>query len=181
MEVMGGFIVGFDGDKPNIFERQFEFIQQSGIVTAMVGLLTALPGTKLFHRLQQEGRLLAHSTGNNLDGILNYVPRLDRDVLINGYRSLVANLYSPKIYYQRIRKFLRHYRPLSPSPPIQRADIMAFFKSIWVLGIRTKGRRAYWRLVIGTLVSKPRAFAEAVNLAICGYHFRRIAASLSPG
>lgn len=179
MEVMGGFIIGFDGDKANIFQRQFDFIQQSGIVTAMVGLLTALPGTKLFHRLQEEGRILAHSTGNNLDAVLNYVPRLDRDVLIDGYRSLVMHLYSPKIYYKRVREFLRHYRPLSPGPPVSRQEIVAFVKSMWVLGVRHRGRRAYWRLIIQTLVSKPRSFAQTVQLAICGYHFRRIAAGMS--
>jgi radical SAM superfamily enzyme YgiQ (UPF0313 family) len=181
MEVMGGFIIGFDGDKPNIFQRQYEFIQQSGIVTAMVGLLTALPGTKLFHRLEKEGRILAHSTGNNVDAVLNYIPRLDRDVLVNGYRSLVTQLYSPKVYYQRVREFLRHYRPLSPNPPLARHEILAFLRSLWLLGVRHKGRRGYWRLLIHTLASKPRAFAEAVNLAICGYHFRRIAAAMPKG
>ena len=57
LEVMGGFIVGFDSDKSDIFKRQFEFIQRSGVATAMVGLLTALPQTRLWQRLKREGRL----------------------------------------------------------------------------------------------------------------------------
>ena len=54
LEVMGGFIVGFDSDTREIFKQQFDFIQRSGVVTAMVGLLTALPQTRLYKRLKSE-------------------------------------------------------------------------------------------------------------------------------
>jgi radical SAM superfamily enzyme YgiQ (UPF0313 family) len=178
IEVMAGFIVGFDGDKPNIFERQFRFIQEAGIVTAMVGLLTALPGTRLWTRLQGEGRILHHSTGNNLDGVLNFVPRLDRDTLIDGYRSLVKHLYAPKTYYHRVLTFLRHYKPAGPRPRPTRTDIMAFIRSLWIMGVWTRGRREYWKFLIRTLIYRRDAFAEAVTLAIYGYHFRRVAATL---
>jgi radical SAM superfamily enzyme YgiQ (UPF0313 family) len=111
LEVMGGFIVGFDSDKPNIFERQIRFIQEAGVVTAMVGLLQALPGTRLFSRLRQEGRILHDASGNNVEASLNFVPKLDREVLVEGYRSLVKRLYTPRMYYRRILTFLREYRP----------------------------------------------------------------------
>jgi radical SAM superfamily enzyme YgiQ (UPF0313 family) len=111
IEVMGGFIVGFDSDKPNIFERQIRFIQEAGVVTAMVGLLQALPGTRLFSRLRQEGRILHDASGNNVEASLNFVPKLDREVLVEGYRSLVKRLYTPRMYYRRILTFLREYRP----------------------------------------------------------------------
>ena len=108
---MGGFIVGFDNDTLDIFQRQFDFIQRSGVVTAMVGLLTALPETRLYRRLMKEGRLEAESTGNNTQAALNFRPKLGRDFFLNGYRELMKQLYEPRNYYQRIRTFLAHNRP----------------------------------------------------------------------
>ncbi|GMU20791.1 MAG: hypothetical protein AMXMBFR13_08870 [Phycisphaerae bacterium] len=178
IEVMGGFIVGFDGDGPNIFERQFRFIQEAGIATAMVGLLTALPGTRLFSRLSSEGRILEHSTGNNLDGMLNFVPRIDRELLTTGYKRLLKHLYTPKVYYRRIFTFLKEYRPQRPRPRLSRQELVAFARSLWVMGVWTRGRREYWKFLVKTLVVRPKAFAEAVTLAIVGYHFRKVAASL---
>lgn len=178
MEVMGGFIVGFDNDKPNIFEQQLRFIREAGVVTAMVGLLTALPETRLFKRLAEEGRILANSTGNNLDAVLNYMPTMNRQTLIDGYRRLVQQLYSPREYYARIRVFLRHYRPKGSRFQLRWQDISAFCKSLWVMGVATPGRRAYWAFLARTLVTRPRAFAVAAQLAITGYHFRRIAGDL---
>lgn len=178
MEVMGGFIVGFDSDEPSIFDRQIRFIQEAGVVTAMVGLLTALPGTRLFSRLSNEGRIIEGATGNNMDGVLNFIPKLDREQLIQGYRSLVKNLYSPQAYYHRILTFLREYRPQGPRFHLSWIDMMAFFKSLWVIGVWTRGRRQYWKFFIKTLLHHRRAFPEAMTLAIVGYHYRRIAAGL---
>jgi len=178
LEVMGGFIVGFDSDQPSVFEQQIKFIQESGIVTAMVGLLTALPETRLFSRLKSEGRILDHATGNNLDGILNFIPKLDRELLVNGYRALVKHLYTPKAYYGRILTFLHEYRPRGPQLPVSSTDIKAFLKSLWIMGVWSRGRREYWKFFTKALVFHRRAFPEAMNLAILGYHFRRIAAAL---
>lgn len=178
MEVMGGFIVGFDSDRENIFERQWRFIQESGVVAAMVGLLTALPETQLFKRLQLEGRLLGHSTGNNVDAVLNFVPKLDRQKLLDGYRELVRRLYTPKNYYRRIITFLKEYRPSGPRTPISTTDIRAFVRSLWVMGVLKSGRFAYWKFVTRALVFHRRSFAEAMALAITGHHFRQIAASI---
>ncbi len=178
MEVMGGFIVGFDSDRSSIFEAQKRFIQEAGVVTAMVGLLTALPETRLFARLKEEGRILAHSTGNNLDGVLNFVPKLDRQVLIGGYRRLVRQLYAPKDYYRRIMTFLNEYRPMGPRTRLTRSDVSAFLKSLWVMGVAKRGRREYWKFLAKTLFFHRAALAEAMGLAITGFHFRQIAASI---
>lgn len=178
MEVMGGFIVGFDNDTSNIFERQRRFIEESGIVTAMVGLLTALPETRLFHRLREEGRLLAHSTGNNLDAVLNFIPKLDRETLIEGYRDLVKRIYSPRDYYKRVLIFLQTYKPSGPKVRLSATDIRAFFHSLWTLGVRTRGRFEYWKFMTRALATHPRAFSEAMTLAITGYHFRQVAGTI---
>jgi radical SAM superfamily enzyme YgiQ (UPF0313 family) len=178
LEVMGGFIVGFDSDKSDIFKRQFEFIQRSGVATAMVGLLNALPQTRLWQRLKREGRLETESTGNNTDAALNFKPKLNRDFLQSGYRELVKKLYEPRHYYQRIRTFLKSHRPTGPRLRLSGADFKAFLKSLWVLGVWHRGRVGYWRLFWGTLIRRPRQFPHAIELAIIGYHFRRVAASL---
>ena len=178
LEVMGGFIVGFDNDRDGIFARQRRFIQEAGVVTAMVGLLTALPRTRLFDRLQSEGRLRGVSDGNNLTVDVNYEPRMDRAALLSGYRRLVRHLYAPRVYYRRALNFLRFYRPRGPRVRVTLSEYGAFLKSLWVLGVRSPGRRAFWAFMLRSLVQYPRAFATAMNLAITGYHFRRVAADL---
>jgi len=178
IEVMGGFIVGFDNDDHSVFERLRDFIQESGVVTAMVGLLTALPETQLFQRLKQEGRLLQQTTGNNLDGILNFVPKLDREVLIAGYRSLVTRLYAPESYYQRALTFLRQHRPQGPRPRTTLVEIRAFVRSMWILGVFTRGRRAYWKYFTKSVLFHRRQFNDAMRLAILGLHFRKVAATI---
>jgi radical SAM superfamily enzyme YgiQ (UPF0313 family) len=178
IEVMAGFIVGFDSDQSNVFERQLRFIQETGIVTAMVGMLNALPKTRLFTRLTAEGRILRETTGNNLDGVLNFIPRLDREVLLRGYRSLVRELYRPKVYYRRVRTFLKHYRKRGPRTTRSHSDIAAFLRSMWVIGVRSRGRRAYWSFFVRSLLLRPRKFGEAMHLAILGHHFRTVARSI---
>jgi radical SAM superfamily enzyme YgiQ (UPF0313 family) len=152
LEVMGGFIVGFDHDGTDIFKRQFEFIQRSGVVTAMVGLLNALPETRLYRRLMKEGRLESDSTGNNTEARLNFRPKLSREFLVNGYRDLMKRLYEPRHYYQRIRTFLERQKPCGPRLRLSRPDFEAFVKSLWLLGVWHQGRLAYWRLVVTALL-----------------------------
>jgi radical SAM superfamily enzyme YgiQ (UPF0313 family) len=178
LQVMGGFIVGFDSDEPDIFKRQFEFIQRSGVVTAMVGLLTALPQTRLYQRLQREGRLLARSSGNNTDATLNFQSRLNREWLEAGYRELMRQLYEPKAYYQRIQTFLKHHHPARWRLRLSWTDLRAFVKSFWLLGVWCHGRLAYWRFLWVALLRRPRQFRDAIELAIMGHHFRRVARRL---
>jgi radical SAM superfamily enzyme YgiQ (UPF0313 family) len=175
LEVMGGFIVGFDSDTTDIFRRQFEFIQRSGVATAMVGLLTALPQTRLYQRLMKEGRLETESTGNNTQAALNFKPKLNRDFLQSGYRDLMKKLYEPRVYYQRIRTFLKNYHPNGPRVRLSWADFQAFMKSFWLLGVWHRGRVAYWFFFWRTLLRRPRKFRYGIELAILGYHFRRVA------
>ena len=178
LEVMGGFIVGFDSDTGDVFKDQFEFIQRSGVVTAMVGLLTALPKTRLYQRLQRENRLLSESTGNNTLASLNFRPRLDRAYLEDGYRELMRRLYEPRHYYKRIIIFLQNHRAGRERLRLSGVDIGAFLKSFWLLGVWHRGRVAYWRFMLGTLLHRPHQFRLGIELAIIGHHFRRVAAAL---
>jgi len=175
LEVQGGFIVGFDSDPVSIFKSQIEFIQRSGIVTAMVGLLNAPTGTRLHQRLGQENRLLRSSTGNNTDCSLNFIPKMNSDTLISGYRHILNSVYSPRQYYERIRTFLQEYQPQRKTGgTIQIHHIKAFLRSIWFLGIREKGKKHYWKLFILSLFKSPQKFPRFISLAIYGYHFRKV-------
>jgi len=173
MQVMGGFIVGFDNDTDRIFETQIKFIQQIGVVTAMVGLLNVLPQTRLWYRLKAENRLLKDTTGENTDGSLNFIPKMGKEKLIAGYKKILATIYSPKYYYKRIDTFIDNYRPTARGK-VKKEDIKAFIKSIWRIGIVSKSRLRYWRLLIKTLFTKSRAFSIAVELAIYGLHFSHV-------
>jgi len=176
LRVDGGFIVGFDSDPHAIFENQISFIQRSGIVTAMVGLLNAPPGTRLYRRLKGENRLLREFSGDNTDCSMNFIPRMDYEILIRGYRRIIDTIYAPKQYYERITTFLKEYKPRvrNVARP-QFSYLVAFAKSIWFLGLRERGRRYYWRLLAWTLVKRPRSFPMSVTLAIYGFHFRKVA------
>ncbi len=176
MEVQAGFIVGFDSDPPSIFKSQIEFIQRSGIVTAMVGLLNAPTGTRLYKRLKEENRLLTSFTGNNTDCSLNFVPKMNSETLISGYKNIVSTIYSPRQFYERIKIFLREYQPRQGGN-LQSHHVKAAFRSLWFLGVREKGREHYWKLFMSTLFKSPRKFPRFMSLSIYGYHFRKVAAS----
>jgi radical SAM superfamily enzyme YgiQ (UPF0313 family) len=174
LQVQGGFIVGFDTDTPSIFQRQIDFIQKSGIVTAMVGLLQAPPGTALYERLEQEGRLLDLASGDNVDGTTNIIPKMNLDILRDGYKKILQHIYAPKPYYQRVRTFLREYQPPQVTVPFEMEYVWAFFRSVYRLGIIGQERGHYWGLLGWTLFRRPRLFPMAVTLAIYGHHFRKV-------
>lgn len=175
LRVSGGFIIGFDNDPPNIFEQQISFIQKSGIVSAMVGLLNAPVGTKLFHRLESEKRLLNSATGNNMDGSMNFIPKMDYRKLIAGYKSVLHTIYSQKKYYERVKTFLSEYHlPSKGRTKVTVSDLKAFFKLTWELGFREKESRYYWRLILLSLFKYPKKFTLAITMAGYGFHFRRV-------
>ncbi len=175
LEVQGGFIVGFDNDHPKIFEELTNFIQQSGIVTAMVGLLNAPKGTNLEKRLLNEGRMLQDFTGNNTDFTINFIPKMDSEKLLDGYKSILKTIYSPKYFYERVMLFLKDFEPkkkkvfhLNPN------YILALFRSILKLGVIGEERIYYWKLFLWTLFRKPQLFSLAILFAIYGFHFKKI-------
>ncbi len=179
MIVSGGFIVGFDHDPADIFDRQINFIRESGIVSAMVGILNAPTGTKLFKRMKTENRLLDTFSGNNMDGSINFIPKMKYDHLIAGYDKIIQSIYSPKEYYSRIRKFLKEYKlPEWQNVHITFNEMKAFIKIIWKIGIRDKGKKDFWQLLIHSLLRYPKKFSLAMTFVVYGYHFRRIAASI---
>ncbi|MBA7668042.1 Hopanoid C-2 methylase [subsurface metagenome] len=174
LQVQGGFIVGFDNDTPSIFQRQIDFIQKSGIVTAMVGLLQAPLGTRLYERLKQEGRLSGPLTGDNVDGTTNIIPIMNLDTLREGYKDILANIYSPEHYYKRLKTFLREYKAPKIKTSLDFQRFLALFRSAYHLGIIGKERFHYWKLLIWTHFRRPKLVPLAITLAIYGHHFRKV-------
>jgi len=174
LQVQGGFIVGFDHDGPSIFQRQIDFIQNSGIVTAMVGLLQAPPGTRLYERMKTEGRLCAESSGDNVDGTTNIIPTMSIEALKAGYRRILDHIYAPAPYYKRIRTFLREYQGSHVRDKLQMFHVLALFRSVFRLGFLGRERFQYWKLLVWTQFRHPRLLPNAITLAIYGYHFRKI-------
>ena len=174
LQVQGGFIVGFDSDPPSIFQRQIDFIQRSGIVTAMVGLLQAPRGTRLYERLKREGRILGEMSGDNVNGSTNIIPRMGLATLREGYRKVLDQIYSPRLYYERVKTFLQEYEPPRIKVHFEFEYILAFLRSIYQLGIKGVERVHYWRLFFWTLFRRPRLFPLAITLAIYGFHFRQV-------
>jgi radical SAM superfamily enzyme YgiQ (UPF0313 family) len=159
LEVQGGFIVGFDSDPESIFQSQ----------------INAPTGTRLYKRLKGEGRLLGSFTGNNTELSLNFVPKMNTNKLINGYRRTLNTIYSPKHYYERIKTFFSTYKPpRATAGKVQIRHIRAFLWSIWFLGILGKGKRYYWRLFISYLLRSPPKFVRFIVLTVYGYHFRKV-------
>jgi len=145
-------------------------------VTAMVGLLNAPRGTQLYHRLQKENRLLKDSTGDNTDSSINFIPKMEYETLINGYRNVVSTIYSSKQYYQRIKIFLEEYKPRRKgASQVHRRHLWPFIKSIWLLGIKEEGRLYYWKFFISTLLKYSESFVLCMNLTVYGLHFRKVA------
>ena len=174
LQVMAGFIVGFDSDTEGIFEQQFRFIQNIGVVTAMVGILNAMPKTRLWQRLKAENRLLGNTSGENTDASLNFIPVMNRAALISGYKRLLAALYTPELYYKRINTFLASYKPTARGS-LAWCDVQAFLKSLWSIGVLSRARFPYWKLLLKTVLTKRKALPVAVELAILGRHFDRVA------
>ncbi len=177
MQVMGGFILGFDTDRGDIFDRMVEFIQKSGIPIAMVGLLQAMPGTQLFRRLRREGRILDAGRGNNTGHHLNFLPRMDATCLVEGYRSVLKRIYSCEAYYERVKLYLNHTHPkhgerTQKQQWLTRGNARALVHSILRQGVFGQERWSYWKFLLTAATRYRHCFGAAMTLAVMGYHFQ---------
>jgi radical SAM superfamily enzyme YgiQ (UPF0313 family) len=189
MQVMGGFILGFDTDREDIFDRMVEFIQKSGIPVAMVGLLQAMPGTQLFRRLWREGRILDAGAGDNTCDKLNFLPRMDATQLIEGYRSVLKRIYSCEAYYERVKLYLNRTQPKpnrrergqqrSRQRWMTRGNVRAFVTSILRQGVFGRQRWSYWKFLLTVATRYRHCVGSAMTLAVMGYHFQIMTRRLS--
>lgn len=174
LQVMAGFIVGFDSDTPDIFQRQIDFIQKSGIIMANIAVLQAPPGTRLYERLKQEGRVKGHTLFDFLDGSTNIVPKMNLNTLQEGYKKIIQHIYTPEYYYARVKTFFQEYKTPEIKNPLKFKHLVILGRSIYYLGIKGKERFYFWKLLCWTCFRRPELLPLAVELAIKGYHFRKV-------
>ena len=180
MQVQAGFIVGFDSDKPGVFDRMINLIQDSGIVLAMVGLLNAPRGTSLYKKMMKENRLTDPPSGDNMDCSMNFIPKMDMPLLLEGYHKVLDTIYSEKYYYKRIKNFLENYNFKDDIiPKMQYSGLKAIIRSTWWIGIVGKGKLHYWKLIFWSL-RKPQRLPLAIRYSIYGFHFRKILEKIKP-
>ena len=178
-EVYAGFIIGFDSDPSSIFESQIDFIQRSGIVIAMVGILIALRGTRLYQRLKEENRLINDSSGDNTGCSTNFMPKMNRDVLLNGYKHVLDTIYSSDYYYRRVQRFFEEYRPQNKQASrVEFNFVISFIKALWILGIVEDGRKDFWKFSVITLFKYRKFFWLSMSYSIYRRHFYRHAQKL---
>ena len=172
MEVAGGFILGFDTDPEDIFDRQIGFIQDAAIPVAMVGLLTAVPNTQLYRRLEAEGRLTRESGGNNTHDLrLNFVPKMDVGKLLSGYKRVLSEIYRPDRYFDRCLKLLKSLKTHKTSHRrVKAAEFRAFVLSL-LRQTFSSYSWAYWKFLVRGFLAKPSMLAETVTMAVKGHHF----------
>lgn len=175
MEVMGGFILGFDSDPVSIFQKQIDFIRETGIISAMVGLLNAPKKTKLYNRLKNENRIINNFTGNNTDLSMNFLPKMDKKILLEGYKKVIKGIYDGKAYYHRVKDFIKRF---TPNPRVKHRPgfiyLIGFFRIFTRLGIADTYRNEYWNLFFWTLFNRPKLMPLALTYSVYGYHFRKI-------
>lgn len=179
-EVNAGFILGFDSDKETVFQNQINFIQKSGIVAAMVGLLNVSPKSRLHERLKKAGRLVENKNNGTQNtselSDLNFIPKMEAGTLINGYQKVFKTVYSPRFYFERIKTFLREYKPKKIKPPkVRFYHFRGLFSSLWFLGIKENGRHYYWNLIFWSMFKKPNLLPYAFGLPLELLHFKKLA------
>ena len=178
-EVMGGFILGLDGETPEVFDLHIEFIQHAAIAMAMEGLLTVLKGTDLYHRMAREGRLRGDTTGNNLDTQLNFVPEMPEEVLKAGYTRVLNTIYDRRLeqYFARcwtlVQRLDRRRAPTPMATPLRLPEMLRFAGASLRQLLSPQGP-AYLRFLSRVLTRHPAMLREAVTLAAKGYHLRKI-------
>jgi radical SAM superfamily enzyme YgiQ (UPF0313 family) len=175
LEVFAGFIVGFDGDDEGALERQREFVSSLPIPRAMVGILSALPGTQLWRRLEREGRLRGSPSGDQFDRT-NFETTMPEEDLVRGYRKLMGALFDADAFFERCLLSLE----MTPARGghLRRGSFGILLRAVWRIGIvgDPVRRRWFWRL-LGAGLRRGRAHVtRAVTFSIIGEHFVRYTA-----
>ena len=174
LQVMAGFIVGFDTDTPDIFRRQIDFIQQSGIIMANIAVLQAPPGTRLHARLEKEGRVKGNTLFDFLNGATNILPKMDINTLRDGYKSIIRHIYATEHYYKRVKTFFREYKQPKIKTSLRLKHFVILGRSFYYLGINGKEQFFFWKLLCWTYFRNPKLIPLAVELAIKGHHFNKV-------
>jgi radical SAM superfamily enzyme YgiQ (UPF0313 family) len=175
--VLGGFIVGFDSDDETIFDRQLEFIDRAGVAWAMAGVLQAPPTTPLYDRMKRDGRLIEDSGATTNFGAPNFRTILPLPVLLGGLGQLLSGLYQPESFFRRAFRSLDLWQPsLALHPPKMgwSYDLHVLVRSMWLQGVKSDYRAAYWQfllLIVRKWRRQPAKLWLGFNVLLSAHHF----------
>jgi len=172
LEVMAGFIVGFDGDRAESFEAQRELLRDAPLPLAMTGLLTALPGTASWRRLEREGRLRDHSDGDAF-ARPNFTPTMSEPELVASYAALLADLYAAESYFRRSAALVDRLGPPASPTPLLLDDVKIALRAVLHLGILGPRRSRWWRLLARACPKGLHAVRSGIGCAVRGEHMIR--------
>jgi radical SAM superfamily enzyme YgiQ (UPF0313 family) len=177
IDVLGGFIIGFDNDTLETFDHQYRFITESGIQSAMIGLLTAMPRTPLYERLQKEGRLIpSREQSDNTRARTNVVPKnMSADALAAGYEDLYRRLLTDEAIAQRIRNKARHLRTPLYSSGYSVRERAGILLRLVVRGILPGGVSRTWQFLRTLPVCGRSGISLVVSDWIIGLSMRAFA------
>jgi len=175
LKVIGSFMLGFDNDSPDVFDAMIDVIQKSGIIIASVYLVSCLPGTRLHSRLKGEDRLLYDEAGGHFEHSVNFITKMENQLLYNGYKKVVSTIYSSKNHYDRMITFLKDYKPVQLTGFKLRylKYVVKGVTSMFIFGFKVKDKFMYWKVILWCLLRRPQLFLLAGVLAINGSHYRR--------
>ncbi len=110
--VNGCFVLGLDGQTPDVFDQVVAFVKESGLYEVQVTLLTPFPGTPLYDRLAREGRLIEPTDWSRCTLFdLNFRPSgMSVEALTEGFRKLAVDLYEQEFTQWRRSQFRRMVR-----------------------------------------------------------------------
>jgi len=179
--VNAGFIVGFDSERGSVSDAMVECIEAAGIPVCMVGLLFALPGTRLTRRLASEGRLSDVRASYSVDDAdqctsgLNFRTLRPRREVLKDYRQILARIYAPEAFFARARhvgrELDRSAHSLRPSAQNMLRDLRGFAGMLWSMGLwDARLRREWWRTLFDCLLHNPAALKIVLSFAALYLH-----------
>ncbi|HTY24322.1 MAG TPA: B12-binding domain-containing radical SAM protein [Desulfomonilaceae bacterium] len=192
INVVGAFVVGLDGENPDIQDRVCEFVESISLPIAQILPLKIWPETRLWHRLESAGRLIPEKTSAVHEAELNYVPETSEDQVLQRVTGIYARLYEPANYLARafrcvkavqspqsswgsIRARLRAIKGNMTNATLkdQFYSLRAFMSLVWAIGLRPSLMRQFWGQLINILKERPDRLEQYVELCLGGESMRR--------
>ncbi|MGV8168719.1 MAG: B12-binding domain-containing radical SAM protein [Candidatus Nanoarchaeia archaeon] len=179
-KAQAGFIIGFDKDPDNISDMMVALIENSRMGVAMVGPLGILPDTADYRKYSLAGRLVdvlyTGDSGMFTRG-LSYIPHnkdgqeISPDVVTDRVREVLERIYSPKAYFSRTLDYLKNReRKTLHHSPVNMRGVAAFFRSLFIQGVKSNYRKEYWKFLWKALRNNPKDISDAVSYAVEGHH-----------
>jgi radical SAM superfamily enzyme YgiQ (UPF0313 family) len=173
LQIMSGFIVGFDNEKPGAGERIRSFIQDTGIPQGQFSLLQALQNTAMWNRLKQENRLTEGLGTFHQGAIMNFEPTRPVEEITREYIDAFWQIYEPMPYLKRT---FRHFMMMNgwrgkTDRPITKTEWKLFSAICWRQGVERSTRFRFWWQLATIALLKPRLIYDYFIALSAGEHF----------